>query len=52
MEEFKQWSIQVLDVKGDVKYQASFNGTEKQAFELTKQFEQRLKSDQKNKEDK
>lgn len=51
MEEIKQWSIQVLDIKGDVKYQASFSGTEKQAFELTDQFEQRLKNDQKAEEE-
>ncbi|MDB1728600.1 hypothetical protein [Enterococcus avium] len=47
MEDIKQWAIQVLDIEGNVKYEASFNGTETQAIELTQQFEQRLKKDQK-----
>lgn len=45
MEESREWNIQILDVSGNVKYQAVFFGTEKSAVSLAKNFERRWRDD-------
>ncbi|MBO0450776.1 hypothetical protein [Candidatus Enterococcus murrayae] len=39
MEELRNWNVQVLDVNGNVKFQASVYGNEKEARSLLKTFE-------------
>ena len=39
MEELRNWDVQVLDVNGNVKFQASVLGVEQEARSLLKTFE-------------
>lgn len=40
MEKSKEWSVQILDVNGDVKYQISQTCTESKAITLARKLEQ------------
>ena len=45
MEESKEWTVQVLDAEGNVRYQAVIHGTEKRARALCLQLEERRRKD-------
>lgn len=44
MEQAKDWSVQVLDVQGDVKLQVETFGTEEKALGLSRTLEQKWRS--------
>lgn len=43
--EIRNWDVQVLDEKGNVKYQSNTTGTEKQARALLETFEKKWRDD-------
>lgn len=45
MEEIKEWTVQMLDTNGSIKYQSSITGTEKQAKSLLRKFEDKYRSE-------
>ena len=45
MEEPKEWTVQVIDAEGNIKYQSNIMGTEKQARALCLQLEERRRKD-------
>ena len=45
MEEPKEWTVQVLDAEGNIRYQSEIIGTERQARALCLQLEQQRRND-------
>lgn len=48
--EIRNWDVQVLDEKGNVKYQSNTTGTEEQARSLIETFEKKYQEDVKERE--